>query len=356
MKKADAHPQDRRRPGAHRRGAAGAGLVPLLPRAAHRAGRHARQGESPSASSRASSRSTATRWYPRLRQSRRHDADGRAAGRAGCGGDSILAVRAIVTRRAGSAGRHRGTARRLPERDERGSRPGADDASSCGTCRPRSSRPVREAITGESTGDCGARPAPTIDVTLTSITRRPGASPPCRTQSSGAAAGWPQTLRLPSGAGHDAQMMAPLGPMGMIFVPSVGGVSHSPERGDELGGLCERGLRAASDACWRWNRTSHLGKAEALPAGATVHVPAAPPRRRVLMRSTKARVCAGVLHVERVSLFVSFVTFVWKDRLFGDRASWLSLSAWATSRPSRTKAGARRDSRGRAGACSWRTC
>lgn len=35
--------------------------------------------------------------------------------------------------------------------------------------------------------------------------------------------------RLPSGAGHDAQMMAQLGPMGMIFVPSVGGVSHSPD-------------------------------------------------------------------------------------------------------------------------------
>jgi beta-ureidopropionase / N-carbamoyl-L-amino-acid hydrolase len=34
--------------------------------------------------------------------------------------------------------------------------------------------------------------------------------------------------RLPSGAGHDAQNMAMLGPMGMIFVPSVGGVSHSP--------------------------------------------------------------------------------------------------------------------------------
>jgi beta-ureidopropionase / N-carbamoyl-L-amino-acid hydrolase len=33
---------------------------------------------------------------------------------------------------------------------------------------------------------------------------------------------------LPSGAGHDAQMMAQLGPTGMIFVPSVGGISHSP--------------------------------------------------------------------------------------------------------------------------------
>lgn len=34
--------------------------------------------------------------------------------------------------------------------------------------------------------------------------------------------------RLPSGAGHDAQMIAALCPMGMIFVPSIGGVSHSP--------------------------------------------------------------------------------------------------------------------------------
>jgi N-carbamoyl-L-amino-acid hydrolase len=36
-------------------------------------------------------------------------------------------------------------------------------------------------------------------------------------------------MRLPSGAGHDAQAMALLGPMGMIFVPSVGGISHSPK-------------------------------------------------------------------------------------------------------------------------------
>jgi N-carbamoyl-L-amino-acid hydrolase len=35
--------------------------------------------------------------------------------------------------------------------------------------------------------------------------------------------------RLPSGAGHDAQMMATLMPMGMIFVPSIGGISHSPK-------------------------------------------------------------------------------------------------------------------------------
>jgi N-carbamoyl-L-amino-acid hydrolase len=34
---------------------------------------------------------------------------------------------------------------------------------------------------------------------------------------------------MPSGAGHDAQAIAQLGPMGMIFIPSVGGISHSPK-------------------------------------------------------------------------------------------------------------------------------
>lgn len=34
---------------------------------------------------------------------------------------------------------------------------------------------------------------------------------------------------MPSGAGHDAQDMATIAPTGMIFVPSKGGISHSPE-------------------------------------------------------------------------------------------------------------------------------
>jgi len=36
------------------------------------------------------------------------------------------------------------------------------------------------------------------------------------------------TKQMPSGAGHDAQDMARLGPVGMIFIPSVAGISHSP--------------------------------------------------------------------------------------------------------------------------------
>ncbi len=35
-------------------------------------------------------------------------------------------------------------------------------------------------------------------------------------------------LRMPSGAGHDAQSVALLAPVGMIFVPSLDGISHSP--------------------------------------------------------------------------------------------------------------------------------
>lgn len=34
---------------------------------------------------------------------------------------------------------------------------------------------------------------------------------------------------MPSGAGHDSQEMALIAPVGMIFVPSVGGISHSPK-------------------------------------------------------------------------------------------------------------------------------
>jgi beta-ureidopropionase / N-carbamoyl-L-amino-acid hydrolase len=37
------------------------------------------------------------------------------------------------------------------------------------------------------------------------------------------------TKVMPSGAGHDAQDLARLAPTGMIFIPSVGGISHSPK-------------------------------------------------------------------------------------------------------------------------------
>jgi len=34
---------------------------------------------------------------------------------------------------------------------------------------------------------------------------------------------------MQSGAGHDTQHMAAITPAAMIFIPSVGGISHSPK-------------------------------------------------------------------------------------------------------------------------------
>jgi len=54
---------------------------------------------------------------------------------------------------------------------------------------------------------------------------------------------------MSSGAGHDAQFMAPLMPTGMLFVPSIGGISHSFDedtaRGDLVAGC--RALALAVD-------------------------------------------------------------------------------------------------------------
>jgi N-carbamoyl-L-amino-acid hydrolase len=35
-----------------------------------------------------------------------------------------------------------------------------------------------------------------------------------------------KSVRMPSGAGHDAQVLATVMPAGMLFVPSIGGISH----------------------------------------------------------------------------------------------------------------------------------
>ena len=43
-----------------------------------------------------------------------------------------------------------------------------------------------------------------------------------------AAAGVGRSLALPSWAGHDAKIMAATCPTGMVFIPSIGGISHSP--------------------------------------------------------------------------------------------------------------------------------
>jgi allantoate deiminase len=55
------------------------------------------------------------------------------------------------------------------------------------------------------------------------------------------------TLRMPSGAGHDAMVLAHHVPAGMLFVPSRGGVSHSPAEFTSAE-HCELGARVLARA------------------------------------------------------------------------------------------------------------
>lgn len=70
-----------------------------------------------------------------------------------------------------------------------------------------------------------------LDVTVERVGRwEPTPTDPrLRAALSGAAAALGlSTMELSSGAGHDAQALAPLTPTAMVFVPSVGGISHEP--------------------------------------------------------------------------------------------------------------------------------
>lgn len=53
---------------------------------------------------------------------------------------------------------------------------------------------------------------------------------------------------LPSGAGHDAQFMADITDAGMIFVPSVGGISHSPKEWTNWADI-EKGANVLLHSC-----------------------------------------------------------------------------------------------------------
>lgn len=55
------------------------------------------------------------------------------------------------------------------------------------------------------------------------------------------------TLRMPSGAGHDAMVLAHHVPAAMLFVPSRGGLSHTPEEFTPLD-QCELGARTLARA------------------------------------------------------------------------------------------------------------
>ncbi len=55
---------------------------------------------------------------------------------------------------------------------------------------------------------------------------------------------------MPSGAGHDAQMLAKVMPSCMLFVPSIGGISHHWDEDTKEEDLV-LGCRALAGACKR---------------------------------------------------------------------------------------------------------
>jgi N-carbamoyl-L-amino-acid hydrolase len=69
-------------------------------------------------------------------------------------------------------------------------------------------------------------------------------------EAAGAAFAGGRSIRMPSGAGHDAQVLATIMPAGMLFVPSIGGISHhwSENTGDAD---IVTGARVFVDACRR---------------------------------------------------------------------------------------------------------
>jgi len=56
--------------------------------------------------------------------------------------------------------------------------------------------------------------------------------------------------RMPSGAGHDAQMLARVCPTGMVFVPSIDGISHNPAEHTRPEHL-DAGLAVLAEVVWR---------------------------------------------------------------------------------------------------------
>lgn len=76
--------------------------------------------------------------------------------------------------------------------------------------------------------DCSAKYRVSVDTAITHSIEEVAAHPDIQSCIVTAATDLGLSYcRLPSGAGHDAQNLAKITPTGMIFVPSVGGVSHS---------------------------------------------------------------------------------------------------------------------------------
>ena len=66
-----------------------------------------------------------------------------------------------------------------------------------------------------------------------------------------------RSIRMPSGAGHDAQVLATIMPAGMLFVPSIGGISHHWTENTADADIVT-GARVFADACFHGGMNSTL--------------------------------------------------------------------------------------------------
>ena len=69
-------------------------------------------------------------------------------------------------------------------------------------------------------------------------------------EAASAACAGGRSMRMPSGAGHDAQILATIMPAGMLFVPSIGGISHHWSENTTDADIVT-GAQAFVDACRR---------------------------------------------------------------------------------------------------------
>jgi N-carbamoyl-L-amino-acid hydrolase len=67
-----------------------------------------------------------------------------------------------------------------------------------------------------------------------------------------------RSIRMPSGAGHDAQVLATIMPAGMLFVPSIGGISHHWSENTDDADIVT-GAQVFVEACRRLLAESALG-------------------------------------------------------------------------------------------------
>ncbi len=83
----------------------------------------------------------------------------------------------------------------------------------------------------DRTGPCSAR----LEIISQTVPALMAKAPQAALKAAGEAIAPGKTLVMPSGAGHDAQVIAPHVPSAMMFVPSIGGISHhwSEDTADE---------------------------------------------------------------------------------------------------------------------------